>query len=70
MAYEQVEPFGEVRAEQRNGLACSVLANVNRNSKEKPEPFTHEDFMFHVQRKVERKLTDEEIESNLDKIFR
>lgn len=70
MAYEAIEPFGEIRAEQRNGLTCSVIANVNRDSKVKPEPFSHSDFMFHTKSEPEKKLTPEEIESHLDNLYR
>jgi len=68
--YNGIEPFGEIRAEQRNGLACSLLANVNRDPKVKVDPFVPENFMFHVRKAPERKLTDEEVEKHLDSILR
>lgn len=43
-AYENIEPFGEVRADLRAALICSVLANVNRGKNTKP--FTTADFML------------------------
>lgn len=45
MAYYQLEPFGEVIADLRHGVAVSVLANVNRNAEARPEPYKAEDFI-------------------------
>jgi flagellar basal body rod protein FlgC len=46
MAFEEVEPFGESVADQRHGILSSVLANVNRDAKKKPEPYRAEDFIY------------------------
>lgn len=46
MAYEEVEPFGEMIADQRHGVLSSVLANVNRDAKKKPEPYRADDFIY------------------------
>jgi hypothetical protein len=33
-------------ADQRHGVAVSVLANINRSAKDRPKPYTAEDFIF------------------------
>lgn len=45
MALERIEPFGEVAADQRHGLATAVLANVNRDPKRKPDAYVPNDFI-------------------------
>jgi hypothetical protein len=45
-AYYKLEPFGELVADQRHGIAVSTLANVNRDSKRRPEPYTPTDFIY------------------------
>lgn len=42
--FYQLEPFGEERADLRNGIACALLANVNRDPK-KGKPYAPVDFM-------------------------
>lgn len=44
MAYAKIEPFGPEREDQRAGVIAALIANVNRDSKSKPEPFTVEEF--------------------------
>ena len=46
MAYYKVEPFGELIADQRHGIATAVLANVNRDSKRKPDAYRATDFIY------------------------
>ncbi len=43
MAYHTLEPWGEERADLRNGVLCCLIANLFRK-KGKP-PFKPEDFM-------------------------
>jgi hypothetical protein len=43
MAFYQLEPFGEERADVRAGIIASVIANVNR--RKGAPPFTAKDFM-------------------------
>src|SRR5512146_862251 len=43
--YYALEPWGERRADLRNGILCSLTANMNRDKKKKPEPFKATDFM-------------------------
>lgn len=45
LAYYELEPFGELVADQRHGVATSVLANVNRNHEKRPEPYEAADFI-------------------------
>lgn len=45
-AYYQLEPFGELVADQRHGIATSVHANINRDSKKRPDPYKPEDFIY------------------------
>lgn len=47
MAYAAIEPWGEEQANWRAGLITSTIANVHRDSRKKPQPFTPEDFMPH-----------------------
>lgn len=44
LAYAEVEPFGPVREDERAGVVASVIANVYRDRKRKPEPFVPGDF--------------------------
>jgi hypothetical protein len=68
-AYATIEPFGEYRSELRNGTLCALTANINRDSKSRPEPFTATDFMHFHEPVEEKKLTPEEIEQHLDRMF-
>lgn len=43
MAYYQIEPFGDYRADVRSGVVAATLANANRAPNAKV--FTPEDFM-------------------------
>lgn len=45
MDYASIEPFGEERADLRAAIGHSLTANVNRDAKRHPRPFTPEDFM-------------------------
>lgn len=60
--YEQVEPFGERRADVRAALVASVIANANRDAKKKPSPFTIDDFMpFKEADDGDEELNNEEV---------
>ena len=43
MAFYQMEPFGDFRADVRSGIVAATFANANRARDAKP--FTPEDFM-------------------------
>ena len=45
MAYYELEPFGELVADQRHGVATALQANLNRDPKTRPEPYKPEDFI-------------------------
>lgn len=45
LAFAQVEPFGEWRADLRMATLAALIANVNRNDKARPEPYRPDDFM-------------------------
>lgn len=51
--YYSIEPYGEYREELRNGTLCSLTANINRDSKSCPEPYTALDFMHFTERPKE-----------------
>lgn len=44
LAFYQLEPWGEERADLRAGIVASTIANANRSQKQK-KPYTPEDFM-------------------------
>lgn len=68
--FYNIEPFGEFRSELRHGQSMAMTANMNRDTKAKPEPFEAFDFMSFVEKPKERELTPEEVEALLDKMFR
>lgn len=45
MAHFEREPFGEQAADIRHGIACALLANINRDSKTRPKPYAWSDFV-------------------------
>lgn len=61
MAYDQINPFGEERADLRAGVISSVIANVNRKAGSKS--FTPQDFMPNFEPKPERTINDEILEA-------
>jgi hypothetical protein len=66
--YYAVEPWGDDQHEARNGLLCSLLANIHRDTKARPQPFSMKDFMRGNEAE-EVILTDEQIERELDRIL-
>lgn len=44
-AYYQLEPFGELVADERHGSLAALMANINRNPEVKPEPWFGDDFI-------------------------
>lgn len=45
MVLERLEPFGEVAADKRHGIAVAALANINRDPKRRPEAYAPRDFI-------------------------
>ncbi len=54
--YKEAEDWLNYRA----GLICSVIANVNRDPKKKPEPFTPSDFMPQT-KKVTKEMSQDDL---------
>ncbi len=50
IAYSNLEPFGALADEFRFGQVCATVANVQRDSKSKPQPWTPRDFMPALER--------------------
>jgi len=46
MAYNNIEPFGEKRADYRAALIARTIAEVNRNPKKKTTPYKLDDFLL------------------------
>ena len=67
--YYNIEPFGEFRDELRTGKLMALTANVNRDSKIRPEPFASLDFMDYVEKESEKIYSQEELEAYADKVF-
>lgn len=44
-AFAELEPFGSLIDDMRIGQVVAMLANVNRDTKKRREPFTAADFM-------------------------
>lgn len=51
MAYAQIEPFGEERADLRAGVVAATVANTARDPKKRPRPFRADEFMPQFRRK-------------------
>jgi len=50
------------RSDQQAALICCVLANINRDKKKKPKPFTVDDFMPKVVGKKEKQTPQQQFE--------
>jgi hypothetical protein len=44
-AFYRLEPFGDLVADQRHGVASALLANINRHPDSRPEPYQAQDFI-------------------------
>lgn len=66
--YYAVEPWGDDQHEARNGLLCTLLANIHRDPKTRPQPFKMKDFMRGNDAE-DVVLTDEQIERQIDLIL-
>ena len=45
LAYAQLEPFGEPRADLRAGIVASTIANTHRDPKVRKRPFEPQEFV-------------------------
>jgi hypothetical protein len=55
MAFHSLEPFGSGIEDFRAGQIAATLANVNRDSKTKPTPWSAADFMPALEAEADRK---------------
>ena len=68
-AYNTIEPFGEFRNELRHAQQMALTMNLNRDPKQRSEPFNATEFMNFTERPPEKIYTAEELEAYADKIF-
>lgn len=45
-AYRQLEPFGDERADWRIAALASLIANIKRDTRRRPQPFSPRDFLL------------------------
>lgn len=60
IAFAELEPFGEERADLRAGIVASTVAEVNRNPKKRKQPFTPQDFLPKFGKERSDDVEDEE----------
>ena len=58
MAYAQLEPWGETRADLRAGIVASTVANTARDPKRRKKPFAPEEFMPHFEGQSQEEQMD------------
>jgi hypothetical protein len=64
-AFYSLEPFGDLIADQRHGIAQSLSANLQRDAKRTPQPYTPEDFIpWHETHRKADKATQGKLLSN------
>ena len=73
-AYDSIEPFGDERADLRQGVIGSLLANIYRDKKKRSRPFEALDFMPIVRRNIEfnkamKPVDDEEVAATARHLF-
>lgn len=61
LTYMNIEPFGTIWEDIRHAQAQSLVCNLNRNSKAKPEPYTADDFRNFKERKEVVREEDPEV---------
>jgi len=59
----------QYRADFRAGMVCSLIANVYRDAKRKPEPFTPEDFMPVTKQQETKKVKVAQTEGEMLKML-
>lgn len=64
-AYYQLEPHGEQRQDWQMARICQILANVNRDSKKTPTPYSEKDFLFDFIGAEKKPQTADEMKSIL-----
>lgn len=61
MAYYNLNPFGEERADTRAGIVASTVAEVNRNRKKRGKPYGPQDFMIDYGKRRKRQTVADQI---------
>jgi len=69
LAFNSLEPFGEYRSELRHGQQMALQLNLNRDPKQRHDPFNALECMNFTQKPPERVYTAEELEKYAAKIF-
>jgi len=69
LAYDQIEPFGEIRQEIRHGQQMALMCNLKRDSKIKPQPYTPREFMHFVDLPEERPPDPKVLSTQLAAMF-
>lgn len=53
MHYDAIDPFGQWRADYRAAEIVTMLANINRDGKKKPQPYKTSDFLVQFGEPIE-----------------
>lgn len=64
IAFYEIDPWGDQRADVRAGIIASTLANIHRDKHAKA--FKPQDFMWFIDRPVEKVIDDAEIERKIE----
>jgi len=59
IAYAELDPFGEWRADLRAGIVASTMANTARDPKRRAKAWTAQDFMPQFERKEPKSWEDQ-----------
>jgi hypothetical protein len=65
LAYAAIEPFGEFREELRHGQQMAMMVNLQRDPKQKPEPYVPSDFMNFIDKPKPKQQTPEDVAAGL-----
>lgn len=60
-AFLQIEPLEGDKTEFMLAQLCSIVANVNRDSKKRPQPFEVKDFMLQLDPKPKKRMSQDEL---------
>lgn len=71
LAEYSISPWGEWRQDLRAAQTTAMIANVNRDSKSRPEPFHARDFMYdHIMEANDKARSDAELSARLKAALR
>lgn len=68
MAFYDIEPFGELRADIRSAHQMQQLGNIHRNTKKRKAPFALKDFMMSFGEMKGNILKEDSIEARQEKL--